>query len=201
MLSLHKLTYNFSSTKLFNNTGFLDNECCTPSSEPYRVYLNSSSLLLACSYSLLQLVLPLTANDLGCLLYTLSMDHAQKTQLPYCCITSPHRKPSFLHCCVACVGRCLLGCCLETGCITPLFYCCVLDCVYGAVAWQCVDQIHYNNNVLCIKLTYALSGCFQSILCNQLCCFLFCNFLLFFWFFFCPTQMLIYEVYPKVPEI
>jgi hypothetical protein len=35
---------------------------------------------------------------------------------------------------------------LETGCITPLFYCCMLDRVYGAVAWQCVDQIRYNAN-------------------------------------------------------
>jgi hypothetical protein len=34
---------------------------------------------------------------------------------------------------------CLLSRCLETDCITPVFYC----CVYGAVAWQCVDQIRY----------------------------------------------------------
>jgi hypothetical protein len=34
--------------------------------------------------------------------------------------------------------------CLETRCITPFFYCCLLERVYVAVAWQCVDQIHYN---------------------------------------------------------
>jgi hypothetical protein len=39
---------------------------------------------------------------------------------------------------------CLLGCCLATGCITSFFYFCKLDRVYGAIAWQCVDQIPYN---------------------------------------------------------
>jgi hypothetical protein len=46
------------------------------------------------------------------------------------------------HC--TCAEVCLPSCCLETGCITPSFYCCVLDRVYRDVAWQCVDQICYN---------------------------------------------------------
>jgi hypothetical protein len=39
---------------------------------------------------------------------------------------------------------CLPSRCLETGCITPMFHCCVLDRVYGAVAWQSIDQFRYN---------------------------------------------------------
>jgi hypothetical protein len=46
------------------------------------------------------------------------------------------------HC--TCAEVCLPSCSLETGRITPLFYCCVLDCVYGDVAWEWVDQICYN---------------------------------------------------------
>jgi hypothetical protein len=39
-------------------------------------------------------------------------------------------------------------CCLVTSYnIRPLrhsFHCCALEHIYGAVAWQCVDQIRYN---------------------------------------------------------
>jgi hypothetical protein len=40
---------------------------------------------------------------------------------------------------------CLPSRCLETGCITPLFYCCVgvMQGAYRAVAWQCVDMSQY----------------------------------------------------------
>jgi hypothetical protein len=49
---------------------------------------------------------------------------------------------------------CLPSCCLEMGCITPLFYCCVLDRVYGAIAWQCIDQICYNIYSPCCHRTW-----------------------------------------------
>jgi hypothetical protein len=40
---------------------------------------------------------------------------------------------------------CLPSHCLEVGCITPLFYCwvCVMQGVYRAVAWQCIDTSQY----------------------------------------------------------
>jgi hypothetical protein len=44
---------------------------------------------------------------------------------------------------------------------------------------------HYNNIILAIKLVCVLSGCFQSFQCVQKRCFIFCNFL--FWFFSWPT--------------
>jgi hypothetical protein len=47
-------------------------------------------------------------------------------------------------------------------------------------------QASCHNIVLGIKLTHILSGCFQSFQCIQECCFIFCNFL--FWFFFWPSQ-------------
>jgi hypothetical protein len=60
------------------------------------------------------------------------MDHVQKRhvtwQLPTFAVTSLHLRGSMF--------------------TEPLIYCCVLDRVYGAVAWQCVDQISYNI-VLC----------------------------------------------------
>jgi hypothetical protein len=56
-----------------------------------------------------------------------------------CCIA--HREHSS-HCCVF-AGTCLLSCCLETDCITPFFCCRMLHLVYGADAWQGVDQIRY----------------------------------------------------------
>jgi hypothetical protein len=48
-----------------------------------------------------------------------------------------------LHC--ACMEVCLLSRCLESGCITPLFYFCVRVSrnVYRAVAWQCGDMSQY----------------------------------------------------------
>lgn len=47
--------------------------------------------------------------------------------------------------------------CLAMGCITPLFYCCVLDHVYGATAWQCVIQIRYAILVLpCLYLQHPI---------------------------------------------
>jgi hypothetical protein len=58
------------------------------------------------------------------------------------------------HCCgdfIAPARTCLPSRCLEMGCITSLFYCCVLDCVYGAVAWQYIDQIRYNINEVSIN--------------------------------------------------
>lgn len=49
--------------------------------------------------------------------------------------------------------------CLAMGCITPLFYCCVLDHVYGATAWQCVIQIRYAILVLpCLLFTAPYTG-------------------------------------------
>jgi hypothetical protein len=51
-----------------------------------------------------------------------------------------------LHSTVRYMEMCLLSHCLETDCITS-FCCCmhVSRSVYQAVAWQCVDQICYNN--------------------------------------------------------
>jgi hypothetical protein len=49
------------------------------------------------------------------------------------------------HC--TCAEVSLLSRCLETDCITPLFYCCVLDLVYGAVAGQCIEQFRYNAKI------------------------------------------------------
>jgi hypothetical protein len=49
---------------------------------------------------------------------------------------------------IAPARKCLPSRCLEAGCITPLFYCCVLDrvcvcvCVMG-VAWQRIYMSHY----------------------------------------------------------
>jgi hypothetical protein len=47
-------------------------------------------------------------------------------------VTSPHRKHSFLHCCVTSLYR-----------KHWFLHCCMLDRVYRAAAWQRVDQICY----------------------------------------------------------
>jgi hypothetical protein len=45
------------------------------------------------------------------------------------------------HC--TCMEVCLPSLCLGIGCIIPLFYCCMLDRIYGAVAWQFVTIYEY----------------------------------------------------------
>jgi hypothetical protein len=60
----------------------------------------------------------------------------QKTQRLYCCVMSlnmrklhGHKENAVVSCDITTYAEvCLLSCCLETGCVTPLFYCCV--CVF-----------------------------------------------------------------------
>lgn len=46
---------------------------------------------------------------------------------------------------------------------------------------------HYSNIVLIVKLAHVLSHCLCSFQCVQECCLIFCKFLFFHWFFFCPS--------------
>jgi hypothetical protein len=60
--------------------------------------------------------------ELRWILYPLGMDHAQKTELCTVALSRPHRKHNSV---LLRVVTCLPSRCLETGCITPLFYYCV----------------------------------------------------------------------------
>jgi hypothetical protein len=69
------------------------------------------------------------------------------------------------------VRKCLLSRGLEAGCITPLFYCCMLDhvCVAGiAQQWIYVSQyicsLWFLEVVYHLLLTVLMSACFSSLL-------------------------------------
>jgi hypothetical protein len=110
---LNKETITLNHYKVF--LPFLSQSSCTADSAELhpilQFYLQSDlvSVVLDC-------VLINATNRLP--LYRRGTDHAQKTQPLYCCV-SPHRKYSFLHCCVT----------------SPR----MRECVYGAVAWQCIS--------------------------------------------------------------
>jgi hypothetical protein len=90
-------------------------------------------------------------------LYSLRTDNRESTshviaaQWVYwradCCLRKNTSRDSYpllrwRHC--TCAEVCFSSRCLETGYITPLFYCCLLDRVFEVVAWQCIDQIRCN---------------------------------------------------------
>jgi hypothetical protein len=91
--------------------------------------------------------------------YSTPSPHGCNSVTAFTSLTSTLQRPHgkhYVYCCwrTAYTELCLLSHCSETGCIVPLrrgrhrkhnlIYCCVLDRVYRAVAWQHVDQICYN---------------------------------------------------------
>jgi hypothetical protein len=132
------LTFNSSSTQLSKLTACLRACYYSLLQQHIKWSLQHFNYWTALSDALL-----LTANDFVVSYELWARTTHRKHSSLHCCVTSSHRKqvPPLLR--GAYVGRCLLGCCLATGCIPPLFCCCVLDRVYGAVAWQCVGQIRY----------------------------------------------------------
>jgi hypothetical protein len=77
--------------------------------------------------------------------------------------TSHKSYPLLWWCHWTCADVCLLSCCIGTGCIKTFFHCCVLDPIYGAVAWQCVDQIRYNIITSCSKKL--VNSCYKIFVC------------------------------------
>lgn len=80
--------------------------------------------------------LRMPTNDLYCPLQTYGAD-LQKTREVFC-----------IHCCVTSLptrNSVLQSRFLETGCITPLYYCCMREMlgVYRAVTWQCINVSQY----------------------------------------------------------